>query len=76
MADCESAAMWRLYSHADEGVAVRMTYARLEASVVDAPHPVAFGVVGYLDFRTGLIPTPGGVNVITPFFWKRNRLCL
>lgn len=62
----DSVAMWRLYS--PEGVAIRSTYSRLCASLVNEPEPVHIGEVRYLDFRTEQPPTYG--NTIAVAFYK------
>lgn len=47
----ESEAMWRLYCENGEGIAIRSTFASLQASVAD-PH-TCVSLVRYLNYRTG-----------------------
>lgn len=49
MNEHESAAMWRLYSKNNEGVAIQSTYKRLCESVKDAEEKVNIGVIKYVD---------------------------
>jgi hypothetical protein len=64
----ESAAMWRLYLKADEGIAVRSTFRRLCESFQDAEPEIFVGLVQYVDYD--LDPMPEG-NSLWPFVHKR-----
>jgi hypothetical protein len=45
----ESAAMWRIYLSANEGIAIKSTAARLRASLVGVKETLHFGLVRYVD---------------------------
>jgi hypothetical protein len=64
--DHESAAMWRIYLSADEGVAIRTSAARLREALSSAEVPLYLGKVRYID-------EPGTVhrNELDAFFSKR-----
>jgi hypothetical protein len=64
----ESAAMWRLYLKADEGIAVRSTFRRLCNSFDGCEREVYVGLVQYVDYD--LDPMPEG-NAFWPFVHKR-----
>lgn len=63
----ESAAMWRLYLKSDEGIAVRSTYRRLKASIVDTRRSY-LGKVDYKDYTTDMIDEG---NVFPRYLTKR-----
>ena len=66
-ADHESSLMWESYA-GEEGVAVRTTFHRLQASMRSvAEHPVTFGQVEYVDYSQKVVPRFGWA----PFFHKR-----
>jgi hypothetical protein len=48
MNDEESAAMWKLYLSAKEGMAIRTTFQRLKDSFNNTPQDIYFGKVKYL----------------------------
>jgi hypothetical protein len=50
----ESEAMWKLYCGADEGIAVRSTFAKLRDSVTD-PH-TCVSLINYFHYKTGRMP--------------------
>jgi hypothetical protein len=65
----ESAAMWRLYIYAQQGIAIRSTTARLIRSFSDDKGLlVHVGLVQYIDFDADAIPSG---NYLTPFLYKR-----
>lgn len=51
----ESAAMWATYGGLDAAVAVRTTFERLTASIVD-DRPILAGLVTYIDYATTPLP--------------------
>lgn len=67
MAEIESAAMWRVYAPAGQGVALRSTYSRL-ASSLTCPDHVFVGTVCYVDPAKEWIPEG---NSMWPFLYKR-----
>lgn len=69
MSEHESDGMWRLYSH--DGVAVRSTFHRLCASLVNEPESVYIGEIRYFDFRTEQPPTYG--NTLAVAYYKRQE---
>ncbi len=62
----ESAAMWRIYLSADEGVAIRTSATRLQSALSSANVPLYFGKVRYLDK-----PGPERRGELDAFFCKR-----
>jgi len=62
----ESAAMWKLYGGALNGIAIRSTYARLKASFGGYPGRVNIGVVRYIDFRSEFANPYSAVALATP----------
>ena len=66
----ESDAMWKLYSFANEGVAIQSTVGRLRSALEAAPHSILIGSVRYADFE-GLDPHVF-LNGLTPFIFKRS----
>lgn len=67
MNNYESAAMWKLYSYENGGIAIQTTYKRLKESIIDE-RDVYLGLVQYIDYDTQYIPVD---NFIKPFFYKR-----
>ena len=67
----ESAAMWKLYIYAHQGIAICSSVSRLIHSFPndDKSLLVHVGMVSYIDFDTE--PIPSG-NYLTPFIYKRN----
>ena len=65
MNDCESAAMWKLYSTSNESVCMQTTYERLRTALAE---DVYIGVVNYISYERDKIP-PG--NVFWPLVHKR-----
>jgi hypothetical protein len=64
-AEHESAAMWRLYSGADEAIAIQTSYARLVHAL---PEKVMVGLVKYIDYDSAKMP---GNNMLWPIMHKR-----
>ena len=64
----ESAAMWRLYSKCEGGIAIRSTFVALIRSLEPAPQTVYIGKVNYIDYSTGEFNEG---NTLTPFLHKR-----
>jgi len=50
MNEHESAAMWKLYLHGPEGIAIQSTYQQLRDSIIDE-EPVQIGCVKYIDYE-------------------------
>jgi hypothetical protein len=65
MNEHESAAMWRLYSQADEAVCIQSTFNRLAGAL---PSYVQAGEVSYFDYETGVLPIG---NIFNAFLCKR-----
>jgi len=66
----ESDAMWKLYSFANEGVAVQSTIGRLRSALEVAPHSILIGSVRYADFDS--LDPHVFLNGLTPFIFKRS----
>lgn len=58
----ESAAMWKLYLKADQGIAVQTTFARLSKSITDKVD-VYVGEVRYIDYDEDIFPDNHGFTV-------------
>jgi len=67
MNDCESAAMWRLYSKYNEAIAVRSTFGRLDCCTKNQCH---IGQVNYLDYHSAM-DLIGDWDALSPFVHKR-----
>lgn len=67
-AEHESAAMWKLYSREDDGIAVRTTCGRL-ADSFRCVEDIYIGKVSYLDYDTTPIPEAS----LSPFLCKRQE---
>ncbi|MGY5800585.1 DUF2971 domain-containing protein [Rhizobium sp. LEGMi12c] len=66
--DHESAALWRLYSSNDAGVAIRTTIGRLKNALLTTDRILYLGEVQYIDFNKEIIALD---NAINPIFRKR-----
>jgi len=67
--DVESAAMWELCLHSNEGVAIKSTFKRLKESfILHTEDDIHIGKVKYIDYSRDTIP-PG--NIFNPFLYKR-----
>ena len=64
--DHESEAMWRLYCGLQEGVALRTTYEKLDASL---PNGVSLGMVRYVDYASWDLKYP--IDLEAPAMHKR-----
>jgi hypothetical protein len=65
----ESAAMWKLYIYADQGIAIRSSVSKLIKSFPDDKNIlIHVGMVKYIDFETDSIPSG---NYLSPFLYKR-----
>lgn len=51
MSEYESAAMWKLYSKSNEGIAIQSTYKRLIGSLSHTDVSIHVGIVNYIDFE-------------------------
>lgn len=63
----ESAAMWKLYSYSNGGIAIQSTFESLKSSIVDEKI-IFIGLVNYLDYQNDFI---NDGNIFIPFFTKR-----
>jgi hypothetical protein len=50
--EVESVAMWKLYTHGKDGVAIQTTVGRLKACLAHEARPIFIAQVNYLDHRT------------------------
>src|SRR5687767_12683809 len=56
LAEYESAAMWKLYSHGTNGVAIQTTFDRLVDSLRETDRDVYVGQVRYIDYECDSFP--------------------
>ncbi|MCH8236140.1 MAG: DUF2971 domain-containing protein, partial [Chloroflexi bacterium] len=61
----ESAAMWRLYSPSDEGIAIQTTFGGLTASLDATIESVYIGRVNYIDYEADEIPLNNALHALT-----------
>jgi hypothetical protein len=66
--DYESAAMWKLYTHAPESVAIKSSFERLVNAFANAPDEIYVGGVRYTDYERETVPEG---NEFQRFFTKR-----
>lgn len=67
--DVESAAMWDICLHSNEGVAIRSTFRHLKESFNrHMEDDILIGKVRYIDYASDTIPTG---NIFNPFLYKR-----
>lgn len=76
ISEYESDAMWRLYSHNFEGIAVKSTIGKLKGAFQMGSEQICLGKVEYIDYDQWTPPAiPGeGKSIfssVEPFFWKR-----
>lgn len=75
ISEYESDAMWRLYGHKSEGIAVKSTLGRLRRALQGQAEEITIGKVEYIDYNQWTPPTaPSNRKAsfpIEPFFWKR-----
>jgi hypothetical protein len=64
----ESAAMWALYGHSENAIAVRSTYGKLRAAMEAARERIYLGTVRYISYEDDEIPLE---HVLWPFVSKR-----
>ncbi len=71
MGNAESAAMWRIYTSAGKGVAVRSTATRLIAALPaqQEDSAITVSVVNYVDYAH--FPVPDPAHALIPFLYKR-----
>jgi len=67
MNEHESAAMWKLYTKSNEGIAVQSTYKKFRGAIIDIKG-VFVGIVKYIDYTTGSIDAQ---NLLNAFVHKR-----
>lgn len=63
----QSAAMWKLYSKNDNGIAIQSTYGRLKNCLKKVNREINIYKVRYIDFYNESIT----FNILNPFFYKR-----
>lgn len=67
--DFESMAMWKLYSHYNQGIAIQSSYSKLIKSMEsNSKFDVHIGIIEYIDYEKGFIPDE---NVLSPIMYKR-----
>jgi hypothetical protein len=64
----ESAAMWSLYGHSENAIAVRSTYSRLRGLMHAAREQIYLGAVRYISYEDDEIPLE---HLLWPFIHKR-----
>lgn len=64
MSESDSAAMWTVYSHFKEGVAIVSTFDRIRRSLEQSADEIHVGTVSYHDYRLHEIDTNDGFNVV------------
>jgi hypothetical protein len=67
--DHESAAMWKLYLHSNEGIAIQSTFACLKSCFEEEPLDVYIGKLEYRDYLNQKIPEN---SLFSPFLHKRS----
>jgi hypothetical protein len=69
MSDCESAALWKIYTNDNEGIALQSTFTRLTQSFnSEAIDKVYIGKVKYIDYEKDWLPEG---NLFYPLIHKR-----
>jgi hypothetical protein len=69
LSECESAALWDLYTKGNEGIAIQSTFGRLKRSFESKGSAEVFiGKVKYADYKKDLLTLK---TVIDPFIYKR-----
>lgn len=67
----ESAAMWKLYSDQEKGIAIQSNFKNLcDCFSVYEPE-VIIGKVMYIDYKKDSIPWGNGLKIFKPFMYKR-----
>jgi hypothetical protein len=67
----ESAAMWKLYSDPNAGIAIESTFANLQKSFASCKQEVRIGKVKYIDYDIEQFEEGHGDDLFTPFLYKR-----
>lgn len=62
MKDYENLAMWRVYTQANTGIAIKTNFEDLKRSLQYAPESVWAGVIRYVDFLSGDFPQAGPID--------------
>lgn len=75
ISEFESDAMWRLYGHQSEGIAIKSTFRKLKQVFQEGPEEIYLGQVEYIDYNQWA-PSADPVQEealfpVGPFFWKR-----
>lgn len=68
MNEVESAAMWKLYVQAGEGITVLTRVSDFKKAIVGNPRDIFLGEVRYIDYK---IDSFSPLNTLAPFFHKR-----
>jgi hypothetical protein len=71
LADSESAAMWRLYSGANAGIAIQSTFSGLCEAFKPCACEVRIGKVRYINYDKEYFEKGHGDDIYTPFLYKR-----
>jgi hypothetical protein len=64
----ESEAMWKLYSHSNESVAIQATYSKFKSCFNKTDTRIYIGKVNYIDYEKDWLPES---NLYSPFLHKR-----
>lgn len=67
----ESAAMWKLYSDHEKGIAIQSTFKNLCDCFFEYENDVAIGKVQYLNYKKDSIPWGNELKIYKPFIYKR-----
>jgi hypothetical protein len=65
--DMQSDAMWKLYLHSNEGVAIRSTVGSLKESLIEKEPDIFIGKIKYIRYSKDVIPE----GTLSPYFHKR-----
>lgn len=68
MSNHESAAMWRLYSKNNEGIAIQSTYTKLKKAIIDTDNKIFLGSINYIDYNIDALTEQ---HPLSPFLHKR-----
>ena len=69
--DYESAAMWKLYSDLENGIAIQSTFKNLKECFFEDEPDVVIGKVEYLNYNEDSIPWGNKLYIYKPFMYKR-----
>lgn len=67
----ESAAMWKLYSDQEKGIAIQSTFKNLKNCFCKFERDVAVGEVDYLNYNEDSIPIKNEIIIYQPYMHKR-----